>query len=116
MLSTDVKGALLILFHRNPHLKDSLQGLAALIGKTPNEIIRDVKDLTDLGLLTHDSSTGVELISWSVEKDEEIQELAARLSMCEQKIEFADKNEDRLEQDGKGHSPGASRLPPLYQS
>jgi len=81
MLSTDEKGALLILFHRNPNLKNSVQGLATLIGKTPREIAGDVNDLTELGLSRHNSSTGVELISWSREKAEEIQEkLCAAIS------------------------------------
>lgn len=51
LLSSEVKADLLVLFHKNPGLIDSMDGVARRIGGRTNSIEADVKDLVDLGIL-----------------------------------------------------------------
>ena len=51
LLSSEIKGDLLALFHRNPGLVDSLDGVARRIGRTGGVVEADVKSLVDLGVL-----------------------------------------------------------------
>jgi predicted transcriptional regulator len=74
MLSSVAKCELLALFHRDPDLRDSVEGLAAQIGLASEEITHDVDDLIELGLLRRERTMGVELISWDRVKGEEIED------------------------------------------
>ncbi len=51
LLSSEIRGDLLTLFHRNPGLIDSLEGVARRIGRTAATIDRDVQGLVNLGVL-----------------------------------------------------------------
>lgn len=51
LLTTEVKGDLLALFHKNPGLIDTQDGVARRIGRKPVSIEADVKDLVDMGVL-----------------------------------------------------------------
>ena len=51
LLSSEVKADPLVLFHKNPGLIDSMDGVARRIGGRTNSIEADVKDLVDLGIL-----------------------------------------------------------------
>lgn len=73
LLSSESKGELLTLFHRNPGLIDSVDGIARRVGKTKESIEEDVKDFVDMGLLTSQRVGKLVLISLSREKDQEVQ-------------------------------------------
>ena len=51
LLGSEIRGDLLILFHRNPGLIDTIQGVARRIGRTPSEIVEDVEGLVGIGVL-----------------------------------------------------------------
>ena len=51
LLSSEITGDLLVLFHRNPGLIDTLDGVARRIGRTGNAIEEDVRGLVNLGIL-----------------------------------------------------------------
>lgn len=51
LLGSEIRGDLLILFHRNPGLIDTIQGVARRIGRTPSEIAEDVEGLVGIGVL-----------------------------------------------------------------
>ena len=51
LLGSETRGELLILFHRNPGLIDTVEGVARRIGKTPLAIETDIKELVRIGVL-----------------------------------------------------------------
>src|SRR5438309_11748875 len=51
LLASEVTGDLLVLFHRNPGLIDTLDSIARRIGRTGNSIEEDVRGLENLGIL-----------------------------------------------------------------
>jgi hypothetical protein len=51
MLSSEVKGDLLVLFHRNPGLIDSIEGVARRIGRVGTTIQADVRDMVSAHIL-----------------------------------------------------------------
>lgn len=80
LLSSDVTKELLVLFHSNPGLVDTLEGTARRIGRTRGSIEADVKDLVSLGLLRMEKIGGSEVVLFDRAKDQEIQEIiVARL-------------------------------------
>jgi len=51
LLASEIRGDLLVLFHRNPGLIDTVDGIARRIGRTTIAVISDVRELLQLGLL-----------------------------------------------------------------
>jgi predicted transcriptional regulator len=51
LLSSEVKGDLLVMFHKNPGIMDTMDGVARRIGRTASAVETDVEDLVKLGLL-----------------------------------------------------------------
>jgi hypothetical protein len=51
MLSSEIKGDLLVLFHKNPGLIDSLDGVARRIGRVGAAIKADVQDMVNVRVL-----------------------------------------------------------------
>src|ERR671922_2271465 len=77
LLSSEVKGDLLTLFHRNPGLVDSLEGVGRRIGRTGISIELDVKGLVTLGVLRKKKIGTMEVFSLNRAKDREILEALA---------------------------------------
>jgi hypothetical protein len=73
LLSSDAKGELLALFHKNPGLVDTRNGVAYRIGKTVDTIGIDIEDFVDLGLLNAKLIDGYEVIYLNHARDKEIQ-------------------------------------------
>jgi len=78
LLESEVKAELLILFHKNPGLIDTPDGIARRIGRMGKQIEKDLRDFVELGLLTEKDTGGLKVISLNHEKDKEIQELAIK--------------------------------------
>ena len=76
LLSSDVKADLLALFHNNPGLTDSIDGLARRIGRAANEIEADVKELLDLGALSKRAGKS-EVIYCDRKNDMKIQQIVS---------------------------------------
>jgi len=77
LLSSEVKGDLLTLFHRNPGLLDSIDGVARRIGRTGTTIEQDVKSLVNLGVLKLKKIGTIEVLSLDRTRDREILEALA---------------------------------------
>jgi hypothetical protein len=77
LLSSEVKGDLLSLFHRNPGLIDTVEGVALRIGRMGEVVEDDVRDLLDLGLLKTRRIGGQRILSMDRSRDREIQALLA---------------------------------------
>lgn len=74
LLSSEVKAQLLLLFHKNPGLIDTIDGVARRIGRTARAVEADMKDLVDLGLLKAKKLGRSEVIHLDRARDKEIQE------------------------------------------
>ncbi len=77
LLASRTKGELLVLFHRNPGLIDTIDGVARRLGRTGDSIAEDVNDLVDLGLLTRNTIGNSKTLLLNRRRDREIQEEVA---------------------------------------
>ena len=77
LLASEVRGDLLILFHKNPGLIDTVDGIARRIGRTTISVISDVRELLQLGLLKQERIGASEVVFLDRAKDREILELVA---------------------------------------
>jgi predicted transcriptional regulator len=77
LLGSEVRGDLLVLFHRNPGLIDTIEGVARRIGRSPGSIQSDVKELIRLGVLKEKKIGRTEVIFLDREKDRELLESVA---------------------------------------
>lgn len=73
LLSSESKGELLMLFHKNPGLVDTVEGVARRIGRHEDQIVGDVKDFIEMGLFKESKAGKLTLVSFDQEKDREIQ-------------------------------------------
>src|SRR5437870_13691706 len=62
MLSSEIKGDLLVLLHKNPGLIDSLDGVARRIGRVGTAIQADVQDMLNVHILGSRQIVGGEII------------------------------------------------------
>jgi len=74
LFSTQAKGDLLILYHLNPGLIDTIDAVARRIGRTAKEIDEDVRDLVTIGVLRTSKIGSHEVITFDKSKDDEAQE------------------------------------------
>jgi hypothetical protein len=72
LLSSEARGELLVLFHRNPGLVDTVDGVARRIGRTGFSIEKDVQDLVELGVLKTRKIGTSEVILLDRAKDREV--------------------------------------------
>ena len=75
LLSSEVKGDLLVLFRKNPGIIDTIDGVARRIGRTGDSIENDVKDLVDLGVLERKQVGRLEAIFLDRARDGEVQQI-----------------------------------------
>jgi hypothetical protein len=74
LFSTEIKGDLLMLFHRNPGLIDTIDAVARRIGRTARAIEEDLRDLVTIGILRTRKLGAHEVITFNRSKDDEAQE------------------------------------------
>ena len=77
LLSSEVRGDLLILFHRNSGLIDTVDGVARRIGRTAETIESDVRDLVNLGVLKTKRIGSSEVLLLNQARDREVLEAVA---------------------------------------
>ncbi len=77
LLSSEAKGELLVLFHRNPGLIDTIDGVARRVGRTGDSVAQDVSDLIDVGVLRKNTIGNSEVLFLDRQRDREIQETVA---------------------------------------
>ncbi len=74
LFSSETKGDLLVLFHKNPGLMDTFDGVARRIGRIAKAIEADVSDLVTLGILKTRQVGGHQVILLDRSKDRETQD------------------------------------------
>jgi predicted transcriptional regulator len=77
LLSSEVRGELLILFHRNSGLVDTIDGVARRIGRTGFSIENDLRELVNLGVLKTKKIGTSEVFLLDRARDREILETVA---------------------------------------
>ena len=77
LLASEVRGDLLILFHKNPGLIDTVDGIARRIGRTTITVISDLRELLLLGILKQRRIGTSEVVFLDRARDREILELVA---------------------------------------
>jgi len=76
LMGSEAKAELLMIFHNEPEITDTLEGLAKRVNKDVKTVKDDVEDLVELGLLTE-----VKLYSFNRDKDLELQgEVSSQLA------------------------------------
>jgi hypothetical protein len=74
LFSSEIKVDLLVLFHKNPGIADSAEGVARRIGRSGPDIEHDLEDFVNLGILRKRSTkNGTAIIQLDRSKDEEMQ-------------------------------------------
>src|SRR3989442_3063047 len=77
LLASEVRGDILVLFHRNPGLIDTIDGVARRVGRTTIAVISDVRELFELGMLRQ-KSIGSSVVDYlDRAKDRELLEAVA---------------------------------------
>jgi hypothetical protein len=74
MLSSEIKGDLLVLFHKNPGLMDSIEGVARRIGRGGATIQADVHEMVRAHILGTKQIGGREIIFLDRSGDKAAQE------------------------------------------
>jgi len=74
LLASEVRGDLLVLFHRNPGLIDTVDGVARRVGRTTIAVISDVRELLQLGVLRQKRIGSSEVVYLDRAKDRELLE------------------------------------------
>jgi hypothetical protein len=77
LLGSEVRGDLLVLFHRNPGLIDTVDGVARRIGRTTVAVISEVRELLQLGVLRQQRIGNSEVVFLDRAKDRELLESVA---------------------------------------
>jgi hypothetical protein len=72
LLGSEVRGDLLVLFHRNPGLIDTVDGVARRIGRTTIAVISEVRELLVLGVLKQKRIGAAEVVFLDRAKDREL--------------------------------------------
>jgi hypothetical protein len=77
LLGSEVRGDLLVLFHRNPGLIDTVDGVARRIGRMTVAVISEVRELLELGVLRQKRIGNSEVVFLDRAKDRELLESVA---------------------------------------
>ena len=74
LFSSETKVDLVVLFHRNPGIADTVEGVARRIGRNGPEIEHDLDDFVSMGILRkRDSTNGKAILQLDRSKDKEMQ-------------------------------------------
>jgi hypothetical protein len=81
LLGSEIRGDLLTLFHRNPGLVDTLDGVARRIGRKAEVIEDDVDELVNVGILRQKRIGSSEVILLDRVRDRQLlQTIASQLN------------------------------------
>lgn len=78
LLASEITGDLLVLFHRNPGLIDTLDSVARRIGRTGSSIEEDVQTLVNIGILKTRKIGRSEVLLLDRAKDQEVLDTIAK--------------------------------------
>ncbi len=77
LLGSEIRGDLLVLFHKNPGLIDTVDGVARRIGRTTVTVISELRELLELGVLRQKRIGASEVVFLDRTKDRELLESVA---------------------------------------
>lgn len=72
LLGSEIRGDLLTLFHKNPGLIDTIEGVARRIGRTGNAIGEDIRELVQIGVLREKKIGNTEAYMLDRKRDKKI--------------------------------------------
>ena len=78
LLASEITGDLLVLFHRNPGLIDTIDSVARRIGRTGSSIEEDVQMLVNVGILKTQKIGRSEVLLLDRAKDQEVLDAVAK--------------------------------------
>lgn len=93
LLASEVTGDLLVLFHRNPGLIDTLDSVARRIGRTGSSIEEDVQVLVNIGILKTRKIGRSEVLLLDRSRDQEVLDTIAKHLKNLQGVEKIDHTE-----------------------
>jgi len=73
LIGTEIKAELLRLFHMNPGILDTVDGIARRIGRMPNDVKTEISMLVELGVLRKERFGNLDVVSLNTSGDKEIQ-------------------------------------------
>jgi len=79
LMGTEIKAELLRLFHMNPGILDTVEGIARRIGRMPKDVETEISTLVELGVLRTERFGKLDVVSLNTSKDKEIQNRIATL-------------------------------------
>ena len=77
LLGSEIRGDLLVLFHKNPGLIDTVDAIARRIGRTTVTVISELRELLELGVLRQKRIGASEVVFLDRAKDRELLESVA---------------------------------------
>lgn len=86
-ISSERKARLVVFFHENPGIIETLEGLSRRLGMTPDTLSKDIRDHLELGLLKERNLGGKRVF---------VYDTSARGAMEEMIATLAQKEEERL--------------------
>jgi hypothetical protein len=78
LISSGLKGDLVVLFRKNPGIIDTVEGIARRLGVTPDAIQSETTELLGLGFLKKKRFADEDVFFLDEKRDKEIQESATR--------------------------------------
>jgi predicted transcriptional regulator len=74
LLSSGLKGDLVVLFRKNPGIMDTREGVARRLGATTSSVTKEISELVQMGFLKERKFGKYEVVYLDVAKDKIIQE------------------------------------------
>lgn len=79
LIGTEIKAELLRLFHTNPGILDTVEGVARRVGRMRKDIETEILTLVELGVLRKERFGDLDIVSLNTSKDREILKKVAEL-------------------------------------
>ena len=78
LLGSETRSDLLMFFHRNPNVIDTVEGIALRVGSSKARMQKDLDELVTLGVLGKRQLGKREIIFLNAKRDKQIQEAITR--------------------------------------
>ena len=79
LIGTEIKAELLRLFHMNPGILDTVEGIARRVGRMPKDVETEISTLVELEVLRKERFGSLDVVSLNTSKDREIMKKVAAL-------------------------------------
>jgi len=79
LMGTEIKAELLRLFHMNPGILDTVEGIARRVGRMSKNVETEISTLVELGVLRKERFGSLDVVSLNTSKDREIMKKVAAL-------------------------------------